>query len=37
MKPTAQTRPKIAALAKSQNDETFLSPAYFIGKPVPCL
>jgi hypothetical protein len=37
MKPTAQTRPKMAALAASQDDETFRSPAFFIGEPVPCL
>src|SRR6202011_1407117 len=37
VKAAAPTRPKTAALAKSQNDETFLSPAFFIGKPVPCL
>src|ERR1700720_4591407 len=32
---TARTRPEIATLAASQDDETFLSPAFFIGEPVP--
>jgi hypothetical protein len=35
VKAAAQTRAKIAALAASQNDETFSSPAFFIGEPVP--
>jgi hypothetical protein len=32
---TAKTRLEIAALAASQHDETFLSPTFFIGEPVP--
>jgi hypothetical protein len=34
-KPTTQTRLRIAALVASQNDETVVSPAFFMGKPVP--
>jgi hypothetical protein len=34
-KPTTQTRVRIATLAASQNVETFLSPAFFMGEPVP--
>jgi hypothetical protein len=31
--PTAKTRPKTAALAVGQDDETFLISAFFIGEP----
>jgi hypothetical protein len=34
-KSTAPANPKSAALAASHSDETFLSPAFFIGESVP--